>query len=103
MKVQAIQTLLEGYLPIYYVPPHKLKIFLNKFHSKLMKGYPIFRIAQTCVIYYYTVPNVIYARTRNQLCIKIKIPITTTDTLIHFYHITADRTLQAQGNFKIQN
>ena len=89
MRVQAVQTLLEGYLPIYYIPPHKLKQFLNKLHAVLLKDYPTFRIAQTEVKYYYTAPNVVYLRTRNQLYIKIKIPITTTDTLIHFYHVTA--------------
>ena len=78
---QAIQTLLEGYLP-----PEELTNTLQGIADLLLKSGG-FKICHEDIGYYYHLNDITYQRIDNKPFIKIKIPLTATTTLFQLYRI----------------
>ena len=85
---QAVQTLLQGYLPYYFLPPDELGQTLQTISNSLLKLGP-FRLSHTEVRYYYHINDLTYQRVDDQLFIKMRIPLTATTTLFTVYQIHA--------------
>lgn len=84
----AVQTLISGYLPMYFVSPTRLQDVLRHLDAQLRKqGH--FKIIHSQVGYYYRVPLITYVRAEDHLYIKLKIPVGPTDTVFSLYPITA--------------
>ena len=88
-RVQAVQTLLKGYLPAHLVPPEALKPILTSVRRFLQTQYPNFALSHAEIADYYHLPNVLYAHTSRYLYLTLRIPITTSDTMFELYKLTA--------------
>lgn len=85
-EVQAIQTLLEGYLPVYLVPPTVLRDVLDNIRSKIMQ-YGAFRLAHDNPSHYYSLKDISYYRDDDMLYLSVKIPLTSTNTVFTVYRV----------------
>ena len=82
----AIQTLLQGYLPYYFVPPTELQNTLASIRSQLTRIGP-FHLTHTEIGYYYHIQDITYKLHKDKLFVKIRIPVTSTTTAFTLYWI----------------
>ena len=85
---QALQVLLQGYLPYLLVPPHELTHTLQDI-SDILPTLGSFQISHREIGYYYHLNDVTYQRVDDNFYVKIKIPLTTTTTLFTLYRMNA--------------
>ena len=85
---QAIQTLLQGYLPYYFVPPEDLRAAIQAIGHELSKIGP-FRLTHTEIGFYYHLEDIAYKLDNYKLFIKIRIPVTTTTTAFTLYRVNS--------------
>jgi hypothetical protein len=86
-RLQGVQSLVEGYLPVILIPPHVLESYIYKLDRFLKENHPGFSITHMKAKYYYHVKNIMYARTNRNLFISVKIPLSSTDTIFKLYNI----------------
>ena len=85
---QAIQSLLQGYLPYLFVPPDELVQTLQEI-AETLPTYGSFKISHSEIGYYYHLNDITYQQVDNKLYIKIKIPLKTTTTSFTLYRINS--------------
>lgn len=85
-EIQATQTLLEGYLPIYFVPPDVLSKVLTAVQEKLA-DYKMFDFAHNGLAVYYKLRDISYQREEDFLYITLHIPITSMNTIFTVYRV----------------
>lgn len=85
--LQGIQSLVEGFLPAIFIPPHILNEYLENLDSFLKDNHPGFRVTHKRAEYYYHVQNIMYARTSKNLFISIKIPLSSVDNVFQLYNV----------------
>ena len=77
---QAIQTLLQGYLPYYFVPLEDLHTAIQTIGHELSTIGP-FRLTHTEIGFYYHLEGIAFKLDNYKLLIKIWISVTTTTTV----------------------
>ena len=85
----AIQTLLNGYLPYYFVHAILLQSALDTIADEVIKFGP-FKLSHTEIAevgYYYHLQDITYTLDQQQLFIKIQIPLTATTTAFTLYRV----------------
>ena len=82
----AIQTLLQGYLPYYFVPPRELQEVLQGITKEVGKLGP-FHLTHKDVAFYYHLQDIVYKLVDNKLFIKIRIPLAASTTAFTLYRI----------------
>ena len=85
LHIQAIHTLLQGYLPAHLIPAATLKPILNHIRRLLQVQYPNFALTHSDVALYYHLPLMLYAHSSKYLYIILRIPITTSDMQFNLY------------------
>ena len=85
---QAIQTLLQGYLPYYFVPPQDLRYALDTIGYELSKTGP-FKLTHTETGFYYHLQDIVYKLDNYKLFIKVRMPVTTTTTAFTLYRVNS--------------
>lgn len=86
-RVQGIQTLLQGYLPIQLVPTALLKEALGNVTLRLQTEYPNFKLAYNNLYQYYKTPGVVYTHTDQYLYIKVRLPLISESTQFDLYQV----------------
>ena len=86
--LDAIQTLISGYLPTYFITPQMLVELLKEISERLESQRNL-RITHNHVGYYYQIPLVTYVLTEADLYIKIEIPIASSGYLFDLYRVTS--------------
>ena len=82
----ALQTLLQGYLPYYFVPPKELDYALDKIATEIAKQGP-FKLTHKEIGFYYHLQDIVYKLDKQKLFIKLRIPLTTTTTAFSLYRV----------------
>ena len=85
-EAKAIQTILEGYLPVFFVPPQELATVLSDIKTKLNE-YRSFTLTHEDIAHYYSLQDITFARKNGYLYIKLNIPLKLTDAVFHDYWI----------------
>ena len=83
---EAIQTLLQGYLPYNFVPPAELQDLLEDITQEIAKLGP-FHLTHTDVGFYYHLQDIVYKLVGDKLFIKLRIPVTASTTAFTIYRI----------------
>ena len=81
-----IQTLLQGYLPYYFVPLRELQGLLEDITKEVGKLGP-FHLTHKDVAFYYHLQDIVYTLVDDKLFIKIRIPLTASTTAFTLYRI----------------
>ena len=85
---QAVQTLLEGNLPLNLITPTKLESILHQISTSLMVTHPSFSVAIPQLHYYYDLPVDLEKVTSDGIIVSINIPLTTgPDSTFDLYEI----------------
>ena len=77
-EVDAISTLLLGYLPIHFVSPTLLQRRLNNISDRHTSTQ--FRLVYTDPVPYYHLKDILYTRQDDYLYVTLKVPITSLET-----------------------
>jgi len=105
--VTAVQTLLQGYLPIEFVPVDILQKVLNHLSVTLQANYPSFALAHSDPGFYYQVPATVLTKGKSSLYIGLQIPLKSSHSLMNIYRLirfpvplnsTSDGTSMIQSN-----
>ena len=86
--VLASRTLVEGYLPLAFVPRESLQQVLTAVDQGLAKEYPRFRVVHKNPLYYYNIKkNILFSRTRDSILISLKIPLEEAESRVQLYSV----------------
>jgi len=96
-RVQGVQTLLQGFLPIQLVPTPLLKAALANVTNQLRDTHPNFRLAFSNLYQYYKTPGVVYTHTDDYLYMKIRLPLVSESTHFELYQVLT-ATIPATSN-----
>ena len=84
-RLQGVQILMQGYLPISLVEPAVLRTTIRSITRKLKSKYPLFRVAYSSLFDYYRTPGVLFSHTNNFLYIQLRVPLVHKAGLMHIY------------------
>ena len=81
--LEGFYVLLEGYVPPFLVPPHRIKEMLNHVKSLLKNNEEFMsntslRIVHPSVAFYYQNKDIVFSQSKHYLILMIKIPVTET-------------------------
>ena len=87
-RLQAVRTLIQGYLPTHFISPETLRSILTLVRRMIQTQFPNFVLTHSEVAAYYQLPITLYAHSRKYLYITLRIPVTTSDSLYNLYRLT---------------
>ena len=85
--INSYNILLKGYLPLDLIPPDRIHTILRNITDYLRLNHPAFHILHTNPTVYYHTHSISFARTENNLYIKLNIPISSTNLLFNIYKV----------------
>ena len=86
-RLNAVQTLLQGFLPIQLIKPQLLRATLLSISDQLRSHYPYFRVAHHTLFDHYKTPGVLFSHTENYLYIQVKVPLVHQQAQLQVYQI----------------
>ena len=86
-RVTGIQRLLQGYLDVNIIPPNILEEVLNNVQNILRDRYVDFELVNDNIVFYYSRPLTGVLHTKDNLYVKINIPIQRSSTLFNVFKV----------------